>query len=86
MPTALPTTSVRLTVKNLGTQPHGFVIEGNGLRRALDEPLQPNKEAKLEIELPPGTYRAYSPVDADAERGLALQVIVQEPPGTSTSG
>ncbi len=76
MPDALPAGAVLFEVTNSGTAPHGFAIEG--VEPSLDSLFSDVLE-ELRVDLEPGTYRVYSPVDGDADAGLERELTVTEP-------
>ena len=83
MPTVLPAGSVTFQVHNSGSHEHGFEIEGPGLERALPQSLETGESGQLSVDLAVGTYRAYCPVEDHAERGMELEITVEEREGES---
>ena len=81
MPTVLPAGSVTFQVHNSGSHEHGFGIEGPGLERALPQTLETGESGQLSVDLAVGTYRAYCPVEDHAERGMELEITVEEREG-----
>ena len=77
MPTSLAAGRILFNVANSGTMAHSFEIEGEGVSQALASTLQPGETATLDIELQPGTYEVYCPVDDHAEQGMRLELTVQ---------
>lgn len=61
-------------VKNTGTVEHSFIIEQLGKGTAQ---LKPEEEAKLEVELTPGTYTVICDVAGHKEAGMQMQVVVK---------
>lgn len=80
MPRTLPEGSTSFRVRNTGTMVHSFEVEGQGIERKLDQPLQPNEQATLQVDLQPGRYRVYCPVDQHGARGMELQLTVTPRP------
>ncbi|HEX2767597.1 MAG TPA: hypothetical protein VHR55_13280 [Candidatus Limnocylindria bacterium] len=76
MPSEISGGKVEFEVSNAGASPHGFGI--GGVDGGLDE-LRPDKLETLRVELDPGSYTVYSPVDGDREAGLEVQLTVTEP-------
>jgi uncharacterized cupredoxin-like copper-binding protein len=57
---------------------HSFEIEGNGIEEELEHHLKPGEEASLTVDLAPGTYRVYCPVEDHAEEhGMEIQISVE---------
>lgn len=63
-------------IRNAGTVEHGFEIEGNGIEKMLETNLAPGAEQTLTVNLEPGTYEIYCPVEDHDERGMSLQLTV----------
>lgn len=64
-------------VKNAGTKPHDFSIQGP--HPAGDEhtdEIAPGETARLQVALGHGNYGLYSSVDGDQENGLVAQISV----------
>lgn len=76
LPSEIPGGQAQFEVSNAGEEPHGFAIEG--VDAALDE-LQPDQLETLRVELEPGTYTVYSPVEGDRDAGLEVELTVTEP-------
>ena len=76
MPSEIAGGAVEFEVSNAGASSHGFAIEG--VEASLDE-LRPDQLDTLQVELQPGTYTVYSPVDGDRDAGLEVQLTVTEP-------
>ncbi|MFW6296175.1 MAG: hypothetical protein ACOC04_03170, partial [Halothece sp.] len=55
---------------------HNFEIEGQGIEREFEQNLQPGESATMEVNLEPGTYRAYCPVGNHPERGMSMELTV----------
>jgi len=79
MAAVLPSGHTKLMIKNAGDTEHGFVIEGQDMQQKLESPLQPGQSATLEVDLKPGQYNIYCPVDGHRGMGmlLALTVVAQ---------
>jgi uncharacterized cupredoxin-like copper-binding protein len=77
MPATLSPAQFTFNVTNSGTHEHSFEIEGEGIEKALDRPLQPGQSAKLVADLRAGTYTVYCPVADHEERGMTRPLVVQ---------
>jgi uncharacterized cupredoxin-like copper-binding protein len=60
-------------VVNEGQVAHALEIEGQGIEEET-ETLQPGERATLTVDLSPGTYELYCPIDDHAERGMKGRV------------
>lgn len=76
MPTDVAAGSVTFSVVNDGTIQHSFEIEGNGIEEELDTPLDPGDSGMLTVDLAPGTYEVYCPIDAHADQGMRTEITV----------
>ena len=74
MPTELAPGPVRFTIVNNGAAPHSFVLEGEGIRKALANTLQPGDSARLNADLVPGTYTIFCPVGQGAHRAQGMEL------------
>lgn len=77
MPASLLSGPVTFNVTNSGSHEHSFEIEGEGIEKKLDRPLQPGQSAQLRAELRSGTYKVYCPVADHEGRGMTRQLVVQ---------
>jgi plastocyanin len=79
MPATLKAGTITFHIENeADDEEHSFAIEGNGVDVQLDAELQPGEEGTLTVELAPGTYRIYCPVEDHAEEhGMELEVTVE---------
>ena len=77
LPETLMPGQVTFNVSNAGTHEHSFEVEGEGIERALDRPLQPGQSAKLVVDLRAGTYKVYCPVADHEDRGMTRPLVVQ---------
>ncbi len=79
MPERLLAGPVVFTITNDGTEPHNFVFANDLVGSFfLDADLQPGESGTLSVNLPPGIYTAYCPLDegdhaADGEQ-LTIEV------------
>jgi plastocyanin len=79
MPTALTSGPTTFEVTNIGTEEHGFEIEGQGIEAGLEHHILPGESLTLDVDLSSGTYRVYCPVEDHAEEGMQLEITVSEP-------
>ncbi|HET7093741.1 MAG TPA: cupredoxin domain-containing protein, partial [Thermomicrobiales bacterium] len=77
MPATLPAGSTTFTVTNDGTVVHSFEFEGQGIEKRLSHTLNPGESETLTIDLKPGKYEAYCPVDGHKGMGMDRDVTVQ---------
>lgn len=76
MPSTVPAGQVSFRVTNNGTMEHNFEIEGQGIEKAFDDNLQPGETGEMVVDLQPGTYEVYCPVDDHADRGMRIELTV----------
>ncbi len=57
----LPAGAVTFRVKNDGTMPHGFHVEGPGVDKETRQ-IAAHESASLTVNLKPGTYELYCPM------------------------
>jgi plastocyanin len=63
-------------ITNEGSELHNFEIEGQGIERMLEEPLEPGETGELDVDLQPGEYTVYCPVGDHAEEGMEMTLNV----------
>lgn len=68
--------ATRFQVTNNGTQQHSLVIEGPGGKAQLSAPLAPLEVGTVTLNVAPGTYRLYCPMEPDR---LTAQLEVAPP-------
>ena len=78
MPTELPAGPTTFEIANDGSVEHSFEIEGQGIEEELEPHLQPGASGTLTVDLAPGTYEVYCPVDEHADHGMRLDLTVTE--------
>jgi hypothetical protein len=72
----VPAGPVAFTVRNGGSIPHAFEVEGHGIER--ETPLiQPGASATLTLTLAPGTYEIYCPVGKDSHKKLGMEIYLK---------
>src|SRR5438093_13715642 len=77
MPDTLRAGHVTFHVANAGKQNHNFVIEGNGVSQKLASDLPRGDTADLTVDLAPGTYTVFCPVDRHRGRGMQRLITVK---------
>lgn len=76
MPAEIPAGPTTFEISNAGTIEHSFEIEGQGIEEELEQNLQPGETQTLELDLAPGTYEIYCPVDEHADKGMEMELTV----------
>ena len=76
MPQTLRAGRVAFNVENGGKEDHANEIEGNGIEEKT-EILKRGNTAALEVDLKPGTYTVYCPVDDHKDKGMKVTVKVE---------
>jgi uncharacterized cupredoxin-like copper-binding protein len=76
MPDTLAAGRTAFNVENGGKENHAFEIEGNGVHSKTNE-LTRGNTASLEVDLKPGTYTIYCPVDGHRGKGMEKTVTVK---------
>jgi uncharacterized cupredoxin-like copper-binding protein len=78
MPASVPAGRRTFRIVNEGEHPHNFEIEGQGIERKLPNDLRTGENGTLEVDLQPGTYRVYCPVNDHATKhNMEMQLTVQ---------
>jgi uncharacterized cupredoxin-like copper-binding protein len=76
MPTTLHAGTVMFRVTNAGTIAHSFEIDGQGISKRVEGTLSPGQSATLQVDLKPGSYEAFCPVDGHRDQGMRATVTV----------
>lgn len=76
MPKTLPAGRIGFNVENGGKEDHAFEIEGNGVHQQTTV-LKRGDTTALEVNLPPGTYTVYCPVDGHRGKGMEATLVVK---------
>ena len=69
--------TVTFQVSNDGQTTHNLEVEGNGVEEELPSDLAPGDSGDLSVDLQPGTYTMYCPVDGHREQGMEGTVTVK---------
>jgi uncharacterized cupredoxin-like copper-binding protein len=78
MPDTLAAGPQTFHVANAGKQNHNFAIEGNNLSTKLSSDLTRGGTNDVTIDLKPGTYTVYCPVDKHRGRGMQRTITVHQ--------
>lgn len=81
MPRTLPAGPTVFRVTNAGAAEHNFEVEGEGapgLGEAFGRNLRPTETRDLEVELEPGRYKVFCPVEDHALQGMLRILQVTE--------
>jgi hypothetical protein len=70
-PNRIPPGPVVLEVKNTGTIPHGFEVEGGKVEQRTPQ-IQPGGTATLKVDLRAGSYEAYCPIGKGSHKMLGM--------------
>ncbi len=73
--------TVTFTVANVGSIPHAFEVEGQGIEQETTV-IQPGSSATLTLTLEPGTYEVYCPVGKDSHKKLGMNTRLTVVGGT----
>lgn len=76
MPDTMSAGRVAFNIENGGKEKHAFEIEGNGVHTETPE-LTAGNSAALEVDLKPGTYTIYCPVDGHRGKGMEKKLVVK---------
>lgn len=85
MPDTIPAGRTEFLVSNDGGEEHNFEIEGQGIEQEFAQHLKPGETQTMLVDLTPGTYEIYCPVEDHADRGMRMTLTVTEE-GTEASG
>ncbi len=73
--------TVTFTVSNEGQEEHALEVEGNGIEEET-ETIAPGESDTLTVELEPGEYELYCPIDGHRDQGMEGTLVV----GGSSAG
>src|SRR5213596_112180 len=76
--------TVTFTVANVGSIPHAFEVEGQGIEQETGV-IQPGASATLTLTLGPGTYEVYCPVGNDSHKKLGMDAELKVAPATGAA-
>jgi uncharacterized cupredoxin-like copper-binding protein len=76
MPNTLRSGPFDFRVTNAGTIQHGFKIEGQGISQQIEGNLNPGETKHLLVNLVPGTYQVFCPVDGHRDQGMRVNLTV----------
>jgi uncharacterized cupredoxin-like copper-binding protein len=69
---------VTFNLKNDGQNPHSLEIEDvNGQDQEIEGDVSPGQSGTLKVNLPPGKYEFYCPVDGHKEMGMEGEITVK---------
>lgn len=77
IPDTLPRGETSLKIINAGKTNHNFAIEGNGTNQKLTSDLTRGDSVTLAVDLKPGSYVVYCPVDGHRGRGMQRTITVR---------
>lgn len=75
-PTVIRAGMVTFRVTNAGSTTHSFEVDGQGLKKRLDQDLKPGEAGTLQVNLAPGAYVVYCPVDGHRDQGMSANILV----------
>ena len=67
---------VTIKLDNKGQTAHALTVEGNGMSEKKTPTIGPGQTATLKVDLKPGKYRFYCPVDGHQQLGMKGQITV----------
>ncbi|HSH40160.1 MAG TPA: cupredoxin domain-containing protein [Chthoniobacterales bacterium] len=77
MPNSVSAGLTTFKVTNTGKHTHGFEIEGNGIEEEITPQLTKGNSGSLQVDLKPGTYKVYCPVNGHEGMGMSLTLAVK---------
>ncbi len=77
MPSSVSAGLVTFNVTNHGTVAHSLEIQGQGMDQSLPALLQPGQSGSLQVNLKPGSYMVFCPVDDHKGSGMLVNLTVQ---------
>ncbi|HEV7922410.1 MAG TPA: hypothetical protein VGR02_16610 [Thermoanaerobaculia bacterium] len=77
IPPQIPAGHQTLTVVNSGKERHSLILEADGHQYKLPEPMARGDRGSLNLELTPGTYTVWCPVDGHRGKGMSTTVVVK---------
>ncbi len=77
MPASASAGTTVFKVTNAGRDSHSFEVEGNGIEREIEPDLKAGETRRLEVDLKPGTYTVYCPVEGHKKLGMSRSLTVR---------
>jgi plastocyanin len=77
MPQTLNAGPQHFKITNSGKQNHNFVITGTGVSAQLPDNLSRGDSTDITVDLKPGTYVVFCPIDAHRSKGMQTTVTVK---------
>jgi plastocyanin len=77
VPATIPAGARTLRISNAGKETHGLVVEGNGTQVQVPNRLSRGDTTALMVDLKPGTYTIWCPVDGHRGKGMSATFAVQ---------
>lgn len=77
MSTSVAAGATTFKVTNAGKETHSFEVEGNGIEKELETKLKAGETGMLQVDLKPGAYKVYCPVDGHKMLGMSLNLTVK---------
>jgi uncharacterized cupredoxin-like copper-binding protein len=74
----VPPGATTFMVTNAGTMEHNFEVESQDLEKKFDSNLKPGETKNLQVDLAPGKYTVYCPVENHKALGMQLELTVAE--------
>ena len=68
---------VTIKLANKGQTPHAIELEGNGLEEKKTNTIGPGESTSLKVNLKPGKYEFYCPVDGHKGLGMKGELTVR---------
>lgn len=81
---SIPVGPAVLTVMNAGAELHDLHVEGPGVNRALDEPIDANESGTMAVTFQEGTYTMYCPILDHRQKGETLTMTIPSPPSPTS--
>ncbi len=75
-PSTVRAGTVRFVVTNQGTVVHSFEVKGNGIDQRASN-LNPGQSETMQVDLQPGTYDTWCPIDSHKDLGMFAQLTVR---------
>jgi uncharacterized cupredoxin-like copper-binding protein len=66
-----------IKLDNQGQTSHAIEVEGNGLKEAKSSTIGPGQTTTLKVNLKPGKYEFYCPVDGHKQLGMKGEITVK---------